>query len=70
MQWNYQTIQFRTGPKIGIWSQLADKDIEKLDQYLNVGWEIHETVNIRGSGGFTAHVPFVLQRPTVSIAGR
>jgi hypothetical protein len=63
MDWDYQTHQFRTVPTVGIWSRIADKDIQKLDMLLNSGWEVHKTVNIRGSVGFTAHVVFILRRP-------
>ena len=60
----YQTHQFRTVPSIGMWSQLSDKDIHKLDQLLNAGWEIYQTINVRGSMGFTAHILFILRRPS------
>lgn len=63
MKWEYQTHQFRTVPTIGVWSHLSDKDIQKLDNLLNAGWEVHKTLNIRGSVGFTAHVVFILRRP-------
>jgi hypothetical protein len=63
MKWEYQTYQFRTVPTIGVWSRLSDQDVQKLDQLLNAGWEVHETVNIRGSMGFTSYVVFILRRP-------
>jgi hypothetical protein len=63
MKWEYQTIQFRTTPTIGMWSQLSKEDLQTLEQLLNAGWEIYETVNVRGSMGFTAHVVFILRRP-------
>jgi hypothetical protein len=40
MKWEYQTHQFRTVPTVGVWSRLSDKDIQKLDQLLNSGWEV------------------------------
>lgn len=62
MNWEYQTHQFRTVPTVGVWSKLAEEDIQKLDRLLNAGWEVHQIVNIRGSVGFTAHVVFILRR--------
>jgi RIO-like serine/threonine protein kinase len=54
---------YRTVSIIGVWSQLSDKDIQKLDSLLNAGWEVPKTVNVGGSMGFTAHEVFILRRP-------
>ncbi len=64
MKWEYQTLQFRTVPTIGVWSRISDEDIQKLDSLLNTGWEVHETVNIRGSMGFSSYILFVLRKPS------
>lgn len=63
MDWEYRTLQFRTTPNVGVWSRLSDEDIRTLDQMQNEGWEVYQTVNIRGSMGFSAHILFLLRRP-------
>lgn len=63
MDWEYKTLQFRTTPTIGVWSQLSDADIRTLDELQNEGWEVYHSVNIRGSMGFSAHILFLLRRP-------
>ncbi len=63
MDWEYRTLQFRTTPNLGVWSKLSDEDLRTLDQLQKEGWEVYHTVNIRGSGGFSAHILFLLRRP-------
>jgi hypothetical protein len=60
--YEYQNLQFRTVPTIGIWSRLSDRDLQELERWQSQGWEVYHTVNIRGSVGFTSHVLFLLRR--------
>ena len=62
MRREYKNVQFRTVPKFGIWSRLAQQDLDRLEEMQNAGWEVFETVNIRGSFGFTSYVVFLLRR--------
>lgn len=61
--YEYQTIQFRTVPNVGVWSKLSEDDLKALDRYQNDGWEVYQTVNVRGSAGFSAHLLFLMRRP-------
>jgi hypothetical protein len=47
---------------MGVWSRLDERDLERLEQLQNDGWEVFQVVNIRGSVGFTSHVLFMLRR--------
>jgi hypothetical protein len=58
----YQNLQFRTVPTIGIWSRISDRDLQELERRQAQGWEVYHTVNIRGSVGFMSHVLFLLRR--------
>lgn len=62
MMWEYKNLQLKTQPTIGVWSRISASDLDKLEEYQNVGWEVFHVVNIRGSFGFTAHVLFMLRR--------
>jgi hypothetical protein len=62
IKWEYRNLQFRTVPTLGAWSRLAQRDLDRLEELQNNGWEVFEVVNIRGSLGFTAHVVFMLRR--------
>jgi hypothetical protein len=62
MKWEYRNLQFRTVPTVGIWSRLSQKDLDRLEDLQNDGWEVFQTVNIRGSVGFTSYVMFMLRR--------
>jgi hypothetical protein len=62
MMWEYQNLQFRTIPTIGVWSRISRSDLDKLEELQHDGWEVFQAVNVRGSLGFTAHVLFMLRR--------
>ena len=62
MKWEHKNLQFRTVPTVGIWSKLAKRDLDRLEELQNDGWEVFQVVNIRGSVGFTSHVLFMLRR--------
>jgi hypothetical protein len=62
MKWEHRNLQFRTVPTIGMWSKIAQKDLDQLTELQNSGWEVFQVVNIRGSVGFTSHVLFMLRR--------
>lgn len=61
-EWEYKNLQFRTEPSIGVWSKIAERDLDRLEQLQNDGWEVYEVVNVRGTFGFTSHVLFMLRR--------
>ena len=62
MTYEYRNLQFRSVPSFGVWSRLAEEDLQKLGNQQNDGWEVFQVVNIRGSLGFTSHVLFMLRR--------
>jgi hypothetical protein len=62
MEWEYRNLQLRTVPRLGIWSRLAERDLDRLNQLQNSGWEVFQVVNMRGSLGFTSYVLFMLRR--------
>ena len=62
MSREHKNVQCRTVPEWGIWSRISQKDLDRLEELQNDGWEVLQTVNIRGSFGFTSHVVFMLGR--------
>lgn len=62
MRYDYRNLQFRTVPSFGVWTRLAEDDLQKLENQQNDGWEVFQVVNIRGSFGFTSHVLFMMRR--------
>ncbi len=62
MTYEYRNLQFRSAPSFGVWSRLAEDDLQRLENQQNDGWEVFQVVNIRGSLGFTSHVLFMLRR--------
>jgi len=62
MNKEHKNLQFRTVPEWGMWSRLAQKDLDRLADTQDEGWEVTHVVNIRGSFGFTSHVVFLLSR--------
>jgi hypothetical protein len=62
MEWEYRNLQFRSVPTFGIWSKISERDLDRLQELQNSGWEVFQVVNIRGSVGFTSHVLFMLRR--------
>jgi hypothetical protein len=63
MEWEYRNLQFRSVPTIGLWSRIAERDLDRLEELQNNGWEVFQVVNMRGSLGFTSYVLFMLRRP-------
>lgn len=61
-KWEYKHLQVRTVPSFGSWSRISEQDLDTLQALQDDGWEVFQTVNIRGSFGFTAHVLFLLRR--------
>ena len=61
-RWEYKNLQFKTVPNFGVWSRVAENDLEKLESMQNDDWEVIQVVNVRGSFGFTAHILFMLRR--------
>ena len=61
-RWEYKNLQVRTVPRFGIWSKISRRDLDKLEQLQDDGWEVFQVVNIRGSVGFTSHVLFMMRR--------
>ena len=62
MSWEYRNVQFRTVPTFGMWSRLSQRDLGRLQEMQDDGWEVYHSVNIRGSVGFTSYVLFLLRR--------
>jgi hypothetical protein len=62
MNREYLNLQFKSVPSFGIWSKLSDNDLNQLKSFQDQGWEVYQTVNIRGSFGFTSHVLFLLRK--------
>lgn len=62
MTWEYRNLQFKTVPTWGIWSRIAEVDLDRLSRLQDDGWEVYHTVNVKGSFGFTAHVLVMLRR--------
>ena len=60
--WEYKNVQFKTVPTFGAWSHMSDGDLARLADLQRDGWEVYETVNLKGSLGFTSHVLFLLRR--------
>ena len=61
-KWEYKNMQFQTTPTFGAWSRISEQDLRELGKMQNDGWEVFQTVNIKGSLGFTAHILFMLRR--------
>ena len=58
----YKNLQVKTVPSFGSWSKVSEQDLGALQALQDDNWEVFQTVNIRGSFGFTAHVLFLLRR--------
>ena len=63
-RYEYLNIQCKTVPDFGIWSKVSGSDLDKLATLQKDNWEVFQVVNVRGSFGFTAHVLFMLRRPS------
>ena len=61
-KWEYKNLQFKTAPSFGAWSRVSEVDLGILRNLQEEEWEIFQTVNIRGSLGFTAHILFMMRR--------
>ena len=64
-KWEYQNLQLKTVSTMGGWSHLSGDDLHSLEGLQNDGWEVFHVVNIQGTGGFTAHLLFMLRRQLV-----
>lgn len=42
-------------------SRISRRDVDRLQQLWDGGWEVFQVVNIKGSLGSTAHVLFMLR---------
>jgi len=62
VKWEYQNLQLKTVTTFGGQSRISENDLDRLGSLQNDGWEVFQVVNIRGSGGFTSHVLFMLRR--------
>jgi len=62
MIYEYKNLQFQTVPRWGVWSKISENDLTLIEMMQKDGWEVYQTVNIRGSYGFTAHVLFMLRK--------
>ena len=61
-KWEYKNLQFKTAPSFGAWSRISEVDLGILRNLQEEEWEVFQTVNIRGSLGFTAHILFMMRR--------
>ena len=61
-KWEHKNLQVKTVPSFGAWSAISERDLARLEELQNDGWEVFQVVNIRGSLGFSAHVLFMLRR--------
>ena len=62
VKWEYQNSQLKTVTTFRGQSRISENDLDTLGSLQNDGWEVFQVVNIRGSGGFTSHVLFMLRR--------
>jgi hypothetical protein len=60
--WEYENLQVKTVPTLGVWSRISKRDLDRLGKLQNEGWEVFQVVNLRGSLGFTSHVLFMMRR--------
>jgi hypothetical protein len=62
MKYKYRNLQFKTVSAPDGGCQLAQENLEKLQQLQEDDWEVHHTVPISGDSGITSHLLFMLRR--------